>query len=102
MMSQSQGARDAGKKPAAKPQPAAKRRHDPAITAANRARRIAKDKALKERAKRKREQRMGASLNPIVAAEYAEFQRMAQSLPSFDDAWRNVLERATHNLGAQA
>lgn len=54
-----QGARDAGGK-----KPAPKRRHDPAVTEANRARRIAKDKAAKERARRKRDQRMRATLNP--------------------------------------
>lgn len=55
-----QGARDAGGKKAAP----AKRRHDPAVTEANRARRIAKDRADKERARRKRDQRMRATLNP--------------------------------------
>ena len=51
------------KKPAAKgskkakPAPAPKRHHDPAVTAANRARRIAKDKQLKAAAQRKREAR---------------------------------------------
>lgn len=52
------------KKPAPKVQAQAKRRHDPAITEANRARRIAKDKADKERARRKREQRIRATRNP--------------------------------------
>lgn len=56
------------KKPAPKVQAPAKRRHDPAVTAANRARRIAKDKAAKERARRKREQRMRATLNPLREA----------------------------------
>lgn len=41
-----------------------KTKRDTAATAANRARRIAKDKADKERARRKREQRIRATLNP--------------------------------------
>lgn len=61
------------KKPAPKVQTPSKQGHDPAVTAANRARRIAKDKALKERAKRKREQRMlrSPNLNTAPASYFA-------------------------------
>lgn len=52
----------------AKPQPTPVRAHrDASITALNRDRRIAKDKAIKERAKRKREQRMLRSPNLSTA-----------------------------------